>query len=336
MWLGTGQARTLSVLVLSSLSERQDQPVMAALARELAPLERQGHHLVVERGELDPRTSEDHGLLQVEQWLARRHWDLVVSTTMSPVQKVRQLDRNIPVLFRSADDPRAYCLVNSLRQPGTPTTGFTSGRPGWAKMAEALRLSYPRIQGLTLLVDGTPIPSDPKCPGVEMPPCRPGVIPASELPQALGGDNDDTGLRLAALRARLPLRYVRLCRVEDMAGLQAWLPPGQGVLVPSTDLFYLQRQRLVRALQTARLPAMYDGGYMLLAGGLMAVKAISDPPGLPRGIELARRILEGADPSRIPIQRPEGFEFIINLRAARAMGLVPSKAALRTADQLWR
>ena len=50
----------------------------------------------------------------------------------------------------------------------------------------------------------------------------------------------------------------------------------------------------------------------------------------------ARRILEGADPSRIPIQRPEGFEFIINLRAARTMGLVPSKAALRTADQLWR
>jgi hypothetical protein len=55
MSLGTGHARTLSVLVLSQLSEQLDRPMMAALTRELAPLERQGHHLVVERGELDPR-----------------------------------------------------------------------------------------------------------------------------------------------------------------------------------------------------------------------------------------------------------------------------------------
>lgn len=309
---------------------------MSALARELAPLERQGHHVVVERGELDPQASDAHSLLQVEQWLARRHWDLVVSTTMSPLVKVRQLDRKIPVLFRSNDDPRVYCLVNSLRQPGTPTTGFTSGQPGWAKMAEALHLSFPQIRGLTLLVDGTAYPPDPDCPGVKVPPCRPGPVPASELPQALGDTNGDTGLRLVAHRAGLPLRYVRLCQPEDLAGLPAWLPPGQGVLVPSTDLFYVQRQRLTLTLQSVRLPAVYDGRYMLQAGGLMAVKPISDPPDLPRGIELARRILEGADPSRIPIQRPEGFEFIINLRAARAMGLVPSKVALRTADQLWR
>ncbi|MCO5978361.1 hypothetical protein [Ideonella oryzae] len=313
-----------------------DQPLMTALERELAPLQRQGHHLVLERGGLSPEASDSHSLLQVEQWLARRHWDLVVSTTMSPVAEVRKLDHNIPVLFRSADDPRSYCLVRSLRQPGTPTTGFTSALPGWAKMAEALHLAFPRIRGLTLLVDGTREEFDPDCPGVDMPPCRPGPIPPDELPQALGSSQDDAGLRLAARRAGLPLRYVRFCRREDIGQLKDWLPSGQGVLVPMTYLTYFHREQLVPALQGQGLPVVYDARYFLQAGGLMAVKAISDPPDLPRGIELARRILEGADPAHIPIQRPEGFEFIINLRAARAMGLVPSKAALRTADQLWR
>lgn len=309
---------------------------MAALARELAPLDRQGRHLIVERGEVDPQASSTHSLLQVEQWLARRPWDLVISTTMLPLTYVRKLDRDIPVLFRSADDPRLYCLVRSLRQPGTPTTGFTSGQLGWAKMSEALQLSFPQIQGITLLVDGTPTPIDPDCPGVKMPPCHPGPIPAKELPQALGVENDDTGLRLATVRARLPLRYVRVCQAEDMTRLANWLPAGQGVLIPSTSMFYQHRQQLVESLQALHLPAVYDARYMLQAGGLMAVKVISEPSEHPQGIELARRILEGADPARIPIQRPEGFEFIINLRAARAMGLVPSKAALRTADQLWR
>ncbi|WP_022979154.1 hypothetical protein [Ideonella sp. B508-1] len=313
-----------------------DQPVMAALERELSPLQRQGHQLILERGGLTPEASDAHSLLQVEQWLARRHWDLVVSTTMSPVAKVRKLDHNIPVLFRSADDPRSYCLVHSLRQPGTPTTGFTSALPGWAKMAEALHLAFPRIRGMTLLVDGTREEFDPACPGVDMPPCRPGLIPPDELPQALGSSQDDAGLRLAARRTGLPLRYVRFCQLEDIAHLKAWLPAGQGVLVPMAYLTYFHRQRLVPALQSLGLPVVYDSRYLLQAGGLMAVKTSTEPPEQPRGIELARRILEGADPSRIPIQRPEGFEFIINLRAARTMGLVPSKAALRTADQLWR
>ena len=331
-----GHARTLSVLVLSPLSEEQDRPTMEALARELAPLERQGHHLVLERGELDPQATDAHSLLQVEQWLARRHWDLAVSTTLSPVPLVRRLDRNIPVLFRSADDPRAYCLVRSLRHPGTPTTGFTSALPGWGKMAEALHLTYPKIRRLALLVDGTEEAVDPDCPGVAMPPCHPGPIAADELPRALGSQQDDAGLRLAAHRARLPLQYVRVCHPQDFDRLGAWLRPGDGVLAPISSLSYFHRQRLVPALQGLGLPVIYDSRYMLQLGGLMALKTSADSPEQPRGIELARRILEGADPSRIPIQRPEGFEFIINLRAARTMGLVPSKAALRAADQLWR
>lgn len=336
MSLSAGHARTLSVLVLSPLSEQLDRPMMAALTRELAPLERQGHHVVLERGELDPQASDAHTLLQVEQWLARRHWDLVVSTTISPAVKVRQLDRTIPVLFRSADDPRSYCLVHSLRQPGTPTTGYTSALPGWGKMAEALHLAYPNIRGLALLVDGTEEAADPDCPGVILPSCRPGPVPADELPRALSSQQDDAGLRLAAHRAGLPLHYVRICQPQDFARLGTWLHPGDGVLAPMSYLSYFHRQQLVPALQSLGLPVVYDSRYLLQAGGLMAVKTSTEPPEQPRGIELARRILEGADPTRIPIQRPEGFEFIINLRAARAMGLVPSKVALRTADQLWR
>jgi hypothetical protein len=96
---------------------------------------------------------------------------------MTPAVKVRQLDRTIPVLFRSADDPRSYCLVHSLRRPGTPTTGYTSALPGWGKMAEALHLAYPNIRGLALLVDGTEEAADPDCPGVAMPPAAPGRSP---------------------------------------------------------------------------------------------------------------------------------------------------------------
>ncbi len=312
---------------------------MDGLRRELAPLQAHGEPVRVQRIQLDNQASEAHALRQVESALTLRNWDLVVATTLNPARWVRQLNPTIPVLFRSAPDPRAFCLVRSLRQPGSPTTGFFSDLPAEGKMVEVLKLAFPRLTGVTMLVDGrpsSPLPADCDRQGPR-PPCRPGPVPEAELPQALDNPAGYPDLKRAAHSVRLPLHVVRICQREDLGRLRHWLPAGEGVLVPVSEGFYLDRTELIQRLQTLHQPVVYQAAYMLQAGGLMAVKSLPDPVDAPpRGIELARRILEGADPARIPIQRPEGFEFIINLRAAQAMGLTPSKAALRSADRLLR
>ncbi|MCA6218155.1 hypothetical protein KGA65_16595 [Ideonella sp. B7] len=325
--------------MLSTFSEAYDQPVMAGLQRELAPLQIRGEPVRIQRIQLDSQASETQTLRQVKQALPRQPWDLVITTSLGPAQKVRQLNPTTPVLFRSSPDPRTMCLVRSLRQPGTPTTGYFSELPAEGKMVEALALAFPRLTGVAMLVDGRSSNPIPAACGANLPrpACRPGLVPDTELPLALDNPAGYADLRLTTRRARLPLHFVRICQREDLIRLGAWLSPGQGVLVPVSEGFYLDRIEVVSRLQTLRHPVIYSANYMLRAGGLMAIKPTSEPTDAPpRGIELARRILEGADPARIPIQRSEGFEFIINLRAARAMGLTPSKAALRSADRLLR
>lgn len=107
----------------------------------------------------------------------------------------------------------------------------------------------------------------------------------------------------------------------------------EAVLVPSFPRFYREHRLIVEAAARHRIPAIYEWGDMARAGGLMAYGPVI--------AELNRRvatyvdkILKGAKPGVLPVEQPANFELVINLRAARTLGLTIPQALLLRADEV--
>ena len=106
-----------------------------------------------------------------------------------------------------------------------------------------------------------------------------------------------------------------------------------GVVVPIEGTFFNQRTRIADLAARHRLPAMYDWREFVEAGGLMSYgPVVSDL--FRRAAVYVDKILRGAQPADLPVQEPTKFELVVNLRAARALGLTMSPAVLQRADQV--
>jgi putative tryptophan/tyrosine transport system substrate-binding protein len=103
--------------------------------------------------------------------------------------------------------------------------------------------------------------------------------------------------------------------------------------VNSTSDLFAYRQLIVELVEKSRLPAMYAWRAYVEVGGLMAYSADQDEHGR-RIADDVHEILNGAKPGDIPIYQPTKFEFVINLKAASAIGLTFPSALLSTADEV--
>jgi putative ABC transport system substrate-binding protein len=105
------------------------------------------------------------------------------------------------------------------------------------------------------------------------------------------------------------------------------------VLHADTPLFVTDRARLVDAVAASRLPAIYPARVYVEAGGLM-----SYGPNLPdlwrRAAAYVDKILKGAKPADLPVEQPSTFELVINLKAAKALGLTIPQSVLLRADEV--
>jgi putative tryptophan/tyrosine transport system substrate-binding protein len=106
-----------------------------------------------------------------------------------------------------------------------------------------------------------------------------------------------------------------------------------GVLNADTPLFVTHRARLVEAVAASRLPAIYPARVYVEAGGLM-----SYGPNLPdlwkRAATYVDKILKGAKPADLPVEQPSTFELVINLKAAKPLGLTIPQSVLVRADEV--
>jgi ABC-type uncharacterized transport system substrate-binding protein len=116
---------------------------------------------------------------------------------------------------------------------------------------------------------------------------------------------------------------------DDLAPALKALRGVDALLHADTPLFVTNRARLVEAVTTSRLPAIYAARVYVDGGGLM-----SDGPDVPdlwkRAAAYVDKILKGAKPGDLPVEQPAAFELTINNRTARAMGIaIPPSLALR-------
>jgi putative ABC transport system substrate-binding protein len=241
--------------------------------------------------------------------LAATRPDLIVAVGGNPVGlAARQATSTIPIVFGAGADPIAIGLVSNLNRPDGNLTGMTlSAQELDAKRLELLHDLLPQARSAALLMN----PANP------------------------GADTELQLTREAAAALKLKLEVLKASSSSDIERAFETLPAGRvDALAVAADAFLINRRDRVIALTAERrLPAIFPAREFAVDGGLASYGA--------RWADMYRilgsyagRILKGAKPADLPVQRPTTYELVINLRTAKTLGLVLPPIFLNRADEI--
>ena len=246
------------------------------------------------------------GLPDALAGLMSHNVDVLLASGTSAVLLTRNAARTIPVVFVAAVDPVAMGLVKSLARPGGTVTGITVVAEELnGKRLELLRQLIPNFSSVAFLVRlGSPATPEH----------------TKEAERAAG----TLGLRLHVVAAR------------DHSELEKAISAARGagaLLIVDDTVFTTHRAKIAALALENRLPSMYGLRAMVQAGGLMAYGP--DYGDLyRRAAGYVEKILQGAKPSDLPVEQPTKFEFVINLKTAKSLGLTIPPSLLARADHV--
>jgi putative ABC transport system substrate-binding protein len=234
----------------------------------------------------------------------RQNVDAIV-TYGSAVTVLKQATTDIPIVFAVAFDPVRSGLVPSLANPGGNVTGIAIQQLVLVgKRLELLREAIPELRRLVIMAD------------------------AGYAEPVLEADNVKTKARSLGLEAaRQEIR-----RAEDIApAFEALKGKADALYVVSNALIAANRTRIISLAHSARLPTILSYSDYVEAGGLMSYGP--NFAGLfRRAADMINKILQGTKPGDIPVEQASEFEFVINLRTAKALGLTIPSNLLAHAD----
>jgi putative ABC transport system substrate-binding protein len=234
--------------------------------------------------------------------------DAIVVHGQRTLAAVTRETRTIPVIFASLADPVGAGAVKSLAQPGGNVTGFSVfGSSSIPKLLEALKEIAPRIARAALVVS----------------------------PDNIGLDRDLRALEEGVRLYDMSSTAVRVRSAVEIESAFAKLASENncGLVVSADVVFSAQPDLIVAAAARHRLPAAYVERSFTEAGGLMSY-GINREDQYRRVAVYIDRILKGAKPAELPVQLPTKFEFVLNLKAAKALGLAVPTALLLRADEV--
>ena len=238
--------------------------------------------------------------------LVRRRVTVIAATggTMT-AQAAKAATMTIPVLFISGADPVGDGLVSSFNRPGGNVTGVSVYSSELApKRLEQLRELVPKANKIAVLVNPDA---------------------SSDLRDAQN-IMERAGLPLLTLSARVETDFEREFVSASRQGAQA-------LLVSADPFFNSERTQLVALAARYAIPVAYPWSEYAKAGGLMSYG--TSIPGAYRQIgQYVTRILNGEKPADLPVQQPTKFDFVVNLKTAKVLGIdVPTSLPLR-ADEV--
>jgi putative ABC transport system substrate-binding protein len=234
--------------------------------------------------------------------------DIIVAPTSVYTGVAKNATSDIPIIFMSHADPVGSGHVNSLNHPGGNVTGFS------------LMMTETNVKGLELLKEAVPTLSRI---AVIFDPATPSHRPGLKAVEAVG---PSIGLNVQPVPVRAATEYegAFAAMIRERA---------DGVLVLSTPLFIASARPLAQLAMTHKLPSLFGPRHHVDAGGLMSYSP--DRANLwRRGADYVDRILRGEKPANLPVQRPTKFEFAINLKTAKAIGLTIPPTLLARADKV--
>ena len=238
--------------------------------------------------------------------LVRAKVDVLVVAGSASARSAKAATTSVPIVFATSGDPVTSGLVASLARPGGNATGLSIISPDLgSKQLELLKASVPKISRVGLLYNP------------ENPSARNQLSTASAAAKALGLELQSVEVRQPA---ELPGAFTRL-----MAGRATAL------LVLADPILGNAVERVAQLAATHRLPAIYVRKEFVEAGGLLAYGP-SFADNYRRAATYVDKILKGAAAATLPVQQPTKFEFVVNLRTARALGLTIPRAVVLQAD----
>jgi putative tryptophan/tyrosine transport system substrate-binding protein len=212
----------------------------------------------------------------------------------------------IPIFFLIAEDPVELGLVTSLNRPGGNITGISSQNAElFAKRLGLLHELSPQAQAIAVLLNYQ----------------NPNAQPAR------------TALQQAAAALGVKLNVLEASTDTEIEAAYASLQPGSPLLIGTDPSLFARRTMLVALGAKHSIPTMYDNRESANLGGLMSYGQNTESSWEQAGISVAS-ILKGAKAGDLPVMRPTKFEFVVNLKTAKALGLELSLALQARADEL--
>jgi putative ABC transport system substrate-binding protein len=271
--------------------------------RELGYVE--GKHIVIEwlsaEGKLDRVPA-----LATE--LVRLKVDVIVTGGGTDTRAAKEATNTIPIVMAQDSDPVGSGFVASLARPGGNITGLSTLAPEVSgKRLELLKEIIPKLSRVAVLGIST----------------RPGN--AQSLKE----------VELAAGTFKVQVQYLDVLDVKEIetAFRAATKGRAEAVLVLQSPFFNSQRKQIVDLAIKSRLPAIYPQTDYTESGGLMYYGA-NTPDLFRRAATYVDKILKGAKPADLPVEQPKKFEFVINLKAAKQVGLTIPQSMLYRADKV--
>jgi ABC-type uncharacterized transport system substrate-binding protein len=232
--------------------------------------------------------------------------NVIVLAGTAAIRTAKETTSAIPIVFVSLADPVTLGFVPSLARPGGNMTGVASEFEELAtKQLQLLKEAIPNVSRVALLY---------------RPEIAPAVLTAAEA---------------SARKLGLTVRTLKVAEVAEFenAFKTARSERAGAIQVLPSPYFNAQRARLAELAARYRLPAVYEFRNYVQDGGLMSYGPSIDEM-FHRMASYVDRILKGAKPGDLPIERPTKFELVINLKTAKALGLTIPQTLLLRADQV--
>lgn len=233
--------------------------------------------------------------------------DVILAGNTSTVAPLQQTTNTVPIVFAGVVDPVGAGFVDSLARPGGHTTGFTQFEYGTSgKWLELLKEVAPRVTRAAVLRDVT-IAATAEFAAIQA------VAPS------LGVEVSPLGTRDAGEIERGIANFAR--------------SPDGGLIVATGALAVGHRELITRLAARHRLPAVYPYRFFVALGGLVSYGPDRVDP-FRRAATYVDRILKGEKAGDLPVQAPNKYELIINLKAAKSIGLAVPPSVLARADEV--
>jgi putative ABC transport system substrate-binding protein len=303
-----GRVRRVGVLFAFFDYDLESQARIAAFQQELESLGwREGHNVQIE---YRWASSDAERLRAFAAELVAARPDVLVAHTSPSAEALARATSTIPTIFVAVSDPVGSGLTASLSEPGRNASGFTNFEASMgAKWVEFLKELSPRLARVGLLFNPATAPGRGST-----------YLPSVEA---------------AARSFGIDSMHVTVSGATEIEDAIATLSrgPDRGLIV-MPDVFMTNHRDLITALATRHaLPAIYPFRYFAEGGGLISYGIdVSDI--FRRAAGYVDKVLRGAMPSSLPVQHPDKFELVINLKTASALGLDVPRILLARANQV--
>jgi len=230
---------------------------------------------------------------------------LIVTTGTISIRAAREGAPGLPIVMVYAGDPVGAGFVRSLARPGGDLTGTSAaGEEVLAKQVELLAAAVPELRRISVLMN----PANPA---------------NAFFHEAMSSRARTLGLQLERIDAA----------TEGELEAAVARAKGGGLVVLGDPLFGRYHPRIIELAFRSRIPSMFGGRHFVVAGGLMSYLS-STVWHWQTAAKVVDKILKGAKPADIPVEQPNEYELVVNLKTARLLGLTIAKSVLLRANEL--